>query len=249
MALIYKLTFVNGKSYIGLTLGTAQRRLKGHADAAKGGSATPCHKAWRALGKPDMIVLTECPDDLAFQAEIDAIRQHNTMLPNGYNVLAGGQASPMSNPEIAARVAAKKVGSKHSEETRLKMSVSQTGKKHTLETIAKMSEWQKGKPKMKASQEARIKMSAAHKARWDSPGYRQRMSEIHAGKKRSPHSEESKALMSANRKGKISSEGEARRKAAQIAAVTGRSLSDEQKHRLSEIRKEWWAKKRAAAVN
>lgn len=246
MALIYKLTFMNGKSYIGLTLGTAQRRFKGHADAAKGGSDTPCHKAWRALGKPDMIVLAECPDDLAFQTEIDEIRQHNTMLPHGYNVLSGGQMSPMRNPEIAARVAAKKTGVKHSEEARLKMSASHTGRKHTPETIAKMSAWQKGKPKIKASEDAKKKMSAAHKARWDSPGYRQRMSEIHTGKKRGPHSEEVKALMSANRKGKISPEGEERRKAAQIAAVKGKQLSDEQKLRLSEIRKLWWANKRAS---
>ena len=77
------------------------------------------------------------------------------------------------------------------------------------------------------------------------------MSSIKLGKKIGPHSDETKAKMSAARKGRISPEGEAKRKAAQIAAVKGKPLSEEQKLRLSEIRKLWWAEKRASteAIN
>ena len=251
MALIYKLTFMNGKSYIGQTSGTAGRRYQGHAYAANGGSDLPVHKAWRSLGRPIMEVLHECQDDEVCQMEIDAISRHKTLLPDGYNVLAGGQISPMLDPAIAEKVASKKRGSRHSLGSRQKMSASQTGKIHSDETKRKMSNARKGKTGKPVSDETRQKMSDAHKARWADPEHQKKMSEIRAGKKRGPHSDEAKAKMSAARKGRISPEGEARRKAAQIAAVKGKPLSEEQKLRLSEIRKLWWAEKRASteAIN
>jgi group I intron endonuclease len=248
MALIYKLTFMNGKSYIGQTSGTAGRRYQGHAYAAKGGSDLPVHKAWRSLGSPIMEVLHECQDDEVCQMEIDAISRHKTLLPDGYNVLVGGQISPMLDPAIAEKVASKKRGSRHSLESRQKMSASQTGKIHSDKTKRKISDAQKGKSRRPIADASRQKMSDAHKERWANPEFRQRMSAIKIGKKTGPHSDETKAKMSAARKGRISPEGEARRKAAQIAAVKGKPLSEEQKLRLSEIRKLWWAEKRAAAA-
>jgi hypothetical protein len=251
MALIYKLTFMNGKSYIGQTSGTANRRYQGHAYAANSGSDLPVHKAWRSLGKPSMEVLHECQDDEVCQMEMDAISLHKTMLPDGYNVLVGGQTSPMLNPLIAEKVASQKRGSRHSLASRKKMSVSQIGKVHSNETKAKISAAQKGKAGKPISDEVRQKMSDAHKAKWANPEFRQKMSSIKLGKKIGPHSDETKAKMSSARKGRISPEGEARRKAAQIAAVKGKPLSEEQKLRLSEIRKLWWAEKRASteAIN
>lgn len=247
MALIYKLTFMNGKSYIGQTSGSANRRYQAHAYAAKGGSDLPVHKAWRALGDPVMDILAECGSDVVSSAEIDAIKHHKTMLPDGYNVLAGGQVSPMLNPSVSAKVAAKKRGTRHSEESRRKMSISQSGKKHTPETIQKISQANKGKGTKVLSDETRKKMSQSHKSLWLDPGHKIKMSLSHFGKKRGPRSDDEKARISAARKGKISQDGEARRKAAQIAAVKGKTLSEEQKLRLSEIRKLWWANKRASS--
>ena len=93
--IIYKLTFPNGKSYIGLTRRSLKSRLSRHMYDAKNGSDFFVHRAIRKYGTDSVIasvIATGNLEDLP-QMEIDAIATHNTLTPNGYNLNKGGQGN------------------------------------------------------------------------------------------------------------------------------------------------------------
>lgn len=244
MAFLYKLLFSNGKVYIGQTSGSIKKRFRSHSYSANGKSNLPVHKAWRSMGAPTVQCIGEFGSEEISAEEIKAISEHNSMLPNGYNVSPGGEISPMLIPGIARYVANKKIGFKFSEESLKKMSESQKGRKHTEEAKKKISLANKSKVCKPVSNETKVKMSEAKKLKWSDPVYREKMSLIKKGKTTKPHTDASKALMSEARKGKMSPEGEAKRKAAQISAVKGKKLTTEHRSLLSEIRKQWWAQKK-----
>lgn len=111
MGELYRLDFASGKSYIGITEKTAVKRFKGHADAVRSSRTndTPLYNAWRKHGAPSLKVLAVIENyDLA-ETEIRAIKIFGTLKPNGYNLLEGGQVSPMTNPEVAIKLK----GNKH----------------------------------------------------------------------------------------------------------------------------------------
>ncbi len=116
---IYKLTFPNGKSYIGATTVGVESRFKRHATNAKTRNA-PLYQAWREMGPPELDVLDMLPVKDLDEAERAAIIKFGTMAPGGYNELPGGKVSPMTNPEIAKRVNEKATRTKRLPEIRAK---------------------------------------------------------------------------------------------------------------------------------
>lgn len=153
MGQVYKLEFASGKSYIGITTKTAVERFAGHRDSVVKGSKNPVHCAWRKHGEPVLTVLAVVEyRDLA-ETEIRAIKAFNTLVPNGYNVLEGGQTSPLLNPEVAAKISRLMAGN-----TRGK------GKKLGDDNPAKRPE-------------VRAKISAAMKVRVFTPEHKARISE------------------------------------------------------------------------
>lgn len=109
MGELYKLTFPNGKAYIGITTKTARHRFGAHASNAKAGvRRSALYAAWRKYGPPIMEVLGKFDGDDLYEAERLAILEHGTHHPNGYNLTSGGEISPMLFPEPAAKMRATK---------------------------------------------------------------------------------------------------------------------------------------------
>jgi group I intron endonuclease len=83
----------NGKKYVGVTNNT-YRRWNKHLHDALHGSSCVFHKAIRKYG-PDVWIRKILIDDLdredAIRKEIDLILEHNSQIPHGYNMTAGGQ--------------------------------------------------------------------------------------------------------------------------------------------------------------
>lgn len=175
MGFLYILDFGNGKSYVGLTTKTPEHRYLCHQRSAKH-SSLAVHRAWRKHGAPSMKVLAQVEDyDLA-ACEVRAIKSFGTLVPNGYNLGPGGEVSPMKNPLVSQKVAAKlkgKVGTflgkKHSEASKEKSRLSKLGKKHSAEHRAKIAAGGIGR---KTSDLTKQRISLANTGKPRSPEYR-----------------------------------------------------------------------------
>lgn len=108
---LYKLTFGNGKEYIGQTVRKLKTRITQHAASARRGSPLPVHCAWRKYGAPTVAVMGEydSPEEL-HAAEIAAILKCGTLSPGGYNVAFGGETSPALNPDVARKISESTIG-------------------------------------------------------------------------------------------------------------------------------------------
>jgi hypothetical protein len=90
---LYKLDFPNGKSYIGITSRTAQKRFVGHIASSRNRPRGIVSFAIGKYGSENvaLTVLGECDNwELLCLAEIEAIEMLNTKSPNGYNLTDGG---------------------------------------------------------------------------------------------------------------------------------------------------------------
>jgi len=198
--MIYKLTFSNGKIYIGMTTASLRNRLYCHRFKAKAEAPKLLvHRAWKLHGEPLAEVLAIVADADLPATEIRAIRAFNSFGDGGYNMTPGGEDSPMKTPAIVekvralaltperiARNIAVHLGSKRSPETREEMSRVRKGMRagmpKSTETRRKISEANKGKyhlpPGRKNTEATKAKMSESAKRRWADPMVRQKMSEI-----------------------------------------------------------------------
>jgi group I intron endonuclease len=108
MGYIYKITnIVNNKCYIGETIQQPRRRWTSHKSAIKRNGG--CRALKLAINKYGIEnfkfeVLTVCLDKDRLAYEKIYIKEYNSIVPNGYNILAGGQEGML--------------GFKHSEETK-----------------------------------------------------------------------------------------------------------------------------------
>lgn len=135
MFLIYKHTFNNGKSYIGYTSKTLEKRLEEHISAANNGSTTKFHKAIRKYGSDT--ITSECLIDSietkeqAKLLEIESIEKYNTFgrNSNGYNMTKGGDGNSLFGEENGM------YGKTHSNKTKEKLSLlasNRTGEKNGM---------------------------------------------------------------------------------------------------------------------
>lgn len=152
---LYKLTFCNGKSYIGQTVRTMKKRMTQHRYTAKGGSLLAVHCAWRKHGEPTVEVIGEYEDqDDLHAAEIAAIRDMNTRIPNGYNLSYGGETAPSRAPEVASKIGLKSRGRKQNP---------------AVKSAASLKMWQ--------DDEYRERNTAAVRKAWENEGLRKAASE------------------------------------------------------------------------
>lgn len=195
MGILYKLTFANGKKYIGITESEyLSRRIGQHRYQAKKENKLPIYLAWRKYGEPEVEIVQRLYGYALYEAEIKTIESLDTICPNGYNLLKGGQASPALNPDVAEkirqasiiryqdknqRIAASIIAKNRSEESKLKISKSLTGKQLSEVTKEKIRSANIGK---KHSEETKEKMSISHKGKKYSEETLERMRQ--AAKKR-----------------------------------------------------------------
>lgn len=136
MGELYKLTFPNGKCYIGITTVGAARRYAGHARGAAAGSKTKLYNAWRKHGAPALTTLAILEDGELAAAEARAVAAYETYGPRGYNSTPGGDVSPATTPEFSAKMRGNKnaVGSKHDRSLayRAKLSLALAGNKNSV---------------------------------------------------------------------------------------------------------------------
>ncbi len=143
---VYRLLSPSGKSYIGLTSRTFEKRWAQHVIQSRGKDKS-CKKLCNAFQKypPETWkreVLFECSDKLtAQQKEIELIGQFDS-INNGYNILRGGQLSRLGlkpwnlgvshTTETKKKISLSKIGTRLTEETKQKISKAIIGNKNSL---------------------------------------------------------------------------------------------------------------------
>jgi len=152
--IVYRLISPSGKSYIGLTSRSYLERFQGHLNDWKYGRG--CKKLYAAFDKyapflwsHEILFKTENIEE-AKSKEVELIKEFNC-IENGYNICYGGQLN--------------RLGIKHTDETKLKMSKIKRGVKlgpQRQETIDKRISKIIGKKKKPFSDLARKNMSLAH---------------------------------------------------------------------------------------
>ena len=169
MGCIYKITNkVNGKAYIGKTTRDPERRvIYEHLNRKKHG----CQHLERAIqkyGKENFtweILHDGILPKLLDSFEIEAIKKHNTLSPNGYNLTEGGEGG-IPAQEVRKRLSDSRKGEKHPNYGKISHFA---GKKHTKKSRERISESQKGEKNhnygKKASKETRQKMSESRRGK------------------------------------------------------------------------------------
>lgn len=144
MAIVYKLTFPDGSSYIGATVKTLKDRMGPHWQAVARGSQSPLSQKLRQFGEPRQQVLSEWPTrDQALEAESKAIAHLKPCL----NVHPGGPPSE----DLVGNV--HKKGKREGPETRQRKSEAFKGNQnrkgipHSEAVKSKISASLKGRPK------------------------------------------------------------------------------------------------------
>mgnify|MGYP007100070939 CR=1 FL=1 len=240
--ILYKLTFPNGKIYIGQTVRKMQTRFSQHRKSAAGGSLLPVHCAWRKHGDPSVEIMAEYGSHQELHAaEIAAIRTLNARVPNGYNLSYGGETAPSKAPEVRAKIGLKSRGRKQNPEVKSaaakKMWESEEYRANNI--AASLASWSDERRKA-ASDRAKAFWAARKDSGWSmpeetraklgqktvSPEARANMSVAAKARKRTPRSEETKAHIRAATKAAWQNEEITERRLAAIRAaksMAGRS--------------------------
>jgi len=189
-------------------------RIAQHGASANRGSLLPVHCAWRAHGRPVVEVLAEFDSQEELHAaEIAAIAKLNTGCPHGYNVSLGGDTAPSKNPEVAAKIAARATGRKHTDTavwvaSTAEMWKSDEYRKKVLDGVnaywtderrAAVSEKRKAVWAKRKADGWTMPESTKEKLRGRkrSDVTRQKMSDAAKGKPKAPRSDETRAKLSA----------------------------------------------------
>ena len=122
---------VNGKCYIGQTRNTLNVRRSGHYSTAKQENPSMMiSMAIKKYGRENFVwdIIEECKSlDELDKSEIRCIKEYNSMTPNGYNILPGGNTMELINLKKKDRQYTLRMGSeefKMVEHIRLNSSVS-----------------------------------------------------------------------------------------------------------------------------
>jgi len=202
---VYLLVFADDRVYVGMSRtnkkGEFTARFFNHAQAARLGKPNPIYVAWREIGEPVQMVVSEHDDRFsAARAEIDLIAALDATNPDfGFNVALGGQGMHAPKGSAIHRVMKEKVWDNPA--VRAKLSAAFKGKPVSQETTAGFRDWMENG--------GREHRSAAAKAQYDQPGVR----EAAADRTRQQMTEAARAHLSRKHKGRAdprSPEGKAR---------------------------------------
>jgi len=123
---------INGKGYVGITTRTLCRRWHEHVNVPHS-SAKYLHRAIQKHGSDsfDIYPIASAVGDLSNLKELEKIliSQFETFAPNGYNLTLGGDGvfGYKQTAEQAEKSRTLRLGVKHSEETKKKMSCAHSG--------------------------------------------------------------------------------------------------------------------------
>ena len=260
---LYKLTFPNGKSYIGITKYSIEHRIKIHIRSSRSGRKLAIYNAIRKYGEDSFqvqVLAMAHPDDLP-QLEIDAIRKHDTFGINGYNMTAGGEGTLGRSFAVSEKTKAKiskttkgRIGNPVSDETKQKLRAVNIGKKHTEESKKKRSVSLMGKQKGKiTSEKTKAKISASLTGRKLTEEQKlsliTKRSGIPSGMSGKKHSEETKQKISKNCIGKRVDYQHSEDTKQKIGAGNkGKVMTEETRKKMSESAKDRQARNKAAML-
>ena len=191
--ILYRLAFANGKSYIGITVRTAQVRYREHELDARNGPAA-LYRAWRKYGAPALLVLGHyaTKEELRL-AEVATIAECRTLSPLGYNMTPGGDSNPMDVPEIARRAGDKNIGRVHTIEARRNMGLARRGNPLSEQHRRNIGQGQQGRVHAESTRE---KIRARAIGRKPTAEQRAKYSAQRKGVVKGPMSEETKRKLS-----------------------------------------------------
>ena len=172
MGELYKLSFPNGKLYIGKSDTTAKERFARHRwtaarpDTKKGNTAL--YHAWRKYGAPTLTVLAVIENDLLNETEKSAIASYETLAPFGYNLTLGGEGTSgwVPNQEFRDRVKAQMVARHADPEFRKRNSA-----RRTAMNVALNADPEKKKQQMEGLERYWAEQRAAKAAKMADPEY------------------------------------------------------------------------------
>lgn len=176
---IYAIMHESGRVYVGRTTGTVDMRWRQHLKEAFRGtrSNTYIANALRKYGAHtfDVIALAHgiAPDALQAQEALYIAALEANVPGKGFNLTAGGEASPSSDPRVREKIRTAQTGRRLTPEWRAKVGAAQLGRKKSAEAVAK---WVAKRRGMKFSPEWRAALSEAHKGHKHSDETRAKMS-------------------------------------------------------------------------
>jgi hypothetical protein len=140
MGTLYRLKFSSGRSYIGATLRSMNRRMHSHRQALKRGDDSFLYQAWRKYGDPKLDVLAIVEDRELDSTEERAITVLNTLYPRGYNLLPTRTFNPLKIPSVVRKLSKTLTGRKLSDDHRKKTIEGLIGRPCRPETRLKISQ-------------------------------------------------------------------------------------------------------------
>lgn len=150
---IYKITFPNGKAYVGATKLSIKARMQRH-ETDSDRRSTSVGKAIREFGRKnyETELLQITTESKRYACEMAQIKKHNTLVPNGYNMAKGG---PGANGVVRSKefkskcsAAAKNRSASHRErlsEANRKRIISEETKKRMSESAKKRANSKEGR--------------------------------------------------------------------------------------------------------
>lgn len=154
MGCLYRVSFPNGKAYLGITTQTASARFRDHCASAsrlkreksRGGSLL--HHALNKYPKQARLEVLVVADDWDFLCELErkAIQAFGTLKPRGYNLTEGGEGTPgyRMPEESRERQRSKILGSRWSDADKQRFSQQCLCRVIGPETRKKMAEAKRG---------------------------------------------------------------------------------------------------------
>lgn len=257
---------INGKQYVGQTVQPLMSRWRQHLSEAKINN-TAINRAIRKYGEGNFVlrelVRVSLSDGTIWinQLEEKIIHEWGTLVPNGYNLLRGGNNRRLHS-ETKAKISESLKGHVVSERVRARSREVHVGNQYCKgrlvlpEVRAKISKNLKGRFRDKVfSLETRAGISAGLKGRFVSPETRAKISANKRGKpsnrRGAKHTVETRAKMSASHMGQRFNAGRVhteQSRANMRLAHLGKKASEETKRRMSLAQKERRAKFNAEVV-
>lgn len=194
---LYRLTFPNGKAYIGITTRTVAARFYGHVQFSRIGKK-PCavHMAIRKYGADAVNVETLAVGKWGYLTELEskAISAFNSKAPFGYNLTDGGEGAigVVRSVETRGKISAANKGNTLSRQNVEMLKAINTGRVKSAYECARISAGLKGKPKSASHIE---KMRLASTGKTLSVSAREKVSAFNKGK---TFSAETRAKISAS---------------------------------------------------
>lgn len=186
---VYRITNLeNEKCYIGRTKQQLHKRWHDHCSPSS--NCVYLRNAIEKYGKESFsieVVASSWDIESLKELEMLIIKQENTLVPNGYNLINTGCGNGEVSEETRQKISESHKGKTMSEEARRKLSEALTGKPKSEEHCQSMSRTRIGRPsKMKGkkfSNEARQNMGGQNKGKTASEETKQKMSAVRKGVK------------------------------------------------------------------